>query len=134
MKRRINLNIQEYMECCLSGWLMALRSMQLGSTSSCVSCLSYYFSSLFVNLACIADARTPWTNYEILQGFRNAKESETENRSDGNLRYEYDDHYFMTDPEVNRTFFVVVTQIWHVSDVKKILLHKREEQRSLPRR
>ncbi|KAK6031401.1 hypothetical protein OSTOST_02450, partial [Ostertagia ostertagi] len=31
--------------------------------------------------------------------FRNAKESESENRSDGNLRYEYDDHYFMTDPE-----------------------------------
>ncbi|PIO57622.1 hypothetical protein TELCIR_20959, partial [Teladorsagia circumcincta] len=32
--------------------------------------------------------------------FRNAKESESENRSDGNLRYEYDDHYFMTDPEI----------------------------------
>ncbi|ETN73992.1 hypothetical protein NECAME_13296 [Necator americanus] len=31
--------------------------------------------------------------------FRNAKDSDNENRSDGNLRYEYDDHYFMTDPE-----------------------------------
>ncbi|EYC03165.1 hypothetical protein Y032_0095g2798 [Ancylostoma ceylanicum] len=29
----------------------------------------------------------------------NAKDSDSENRSDGNLRYEYDDHYFMTDPE-----------------------------------
>ncbi|VDN23341.1 unnamed protein product, partial [Cylicostephanus goldi] len=28
----------------------------------------------------------------------NAKDSDNENRSDGNLRYEYDDHYFMTDP------------------------------------
>ncbi|WKX92891.1 hypothetical protein Q1695_010709 [Nippostrongylus brasiliensis] len=31
--------------------------------------------------------------------FSNAKESESENRSDSNLRYEYDDHYFLTDPE-----------------------------------
>ncbi|VDM53344.1 unnamed protein product [Angiostrongylus costaricensis] len=29
----------------------------------------------------------------------NAKDSENEYRNDGNLRYEYDDHYFMTDPE-----------------------------------
>ncbi|KJH44272.1 hypothetical protein DICVIV_09695 [Dictyocaulus viviparus] len=29
----------------------------------------------------------------------NAKDNENENRNDGNLRYEYDDHYFMTDPE-----------------------------------
>ena len=35
------------------------------------------------------------------QHSRNAKESSYEQRSDGNLRYEYDDHYFMTDPEVS---------------------------------
>ncbi|KHJ87475.1 hypothetical protein OESDEN_12753, partial [Oesophagostomum dentatum] len=33
----------------------------------------------------------------------NAKDSDNENRSDGNLRYEYDDHYFMTDPETDKT-------------------------------
>ncbi|CAI4221763.1 unnamed protein product [Auanema sp. JU1783] len=29
----------------------------------------------------------------------NAKDTSLDNRNDGNLRYEYDDHYFMTDPE-----------------------------------
>ena len=32
--------------------------------------------------------------------FRNAKDAADNRTPDGNLRYEYDDHYFMTDPEV----------------------------------
>lgn len=33
------------------------------------------------------------------RNFRNAKDGSHEAKTDGNLRYEYDDHYFMTDPE-----------------------------------
>lgn len=33
---------------------------------------------------------------------RNAKDNSVDAKNDANLRYEYDDHYFMTDPEVSR--------------------------------
>ena len=38
-------------------------------------------------------------------GSRNGKEKEAPSKND-NLRYEYDDHYFMTDPEVSGLLLV----------------------------